>query len=412
MVLLSAPLFYALELTTTCNNACPGCGNSWKGRLVSSLSLSQWHGILLKLRPFVYRLKVTGGEPTLYPGFTPLINLVRELDLPFTLLTNGRWSDPAAVIDLLHNVPQCRGVLVSLHGAEAYSHEKFTAVTGSFDETCATIRHATRAGLRVGTSTVITRYNYAEIKQIVALGRRLGCQWAVFNRYLGADQLGIEPTGAQLKQAVKEVDQLRQQAMHDALPSVRFGNCIPQCFTPSSSTACLAGVAYCTVDPSGNVHPCGHAPISCGSLLHQSIEEIWHGVEMDRWRQILADDCGNCRVLEKCHGGCRAVMMQRAVNRDPAMVGPILRYPAGNGDTLWINSAVRLVQRFEVRPQPFGYVLLRDNCVVPVTHAAGPVLDALNEEPTAGQIQQLFGQDALNLVGSLIKRGLVHMKNR
>ena len=55
-----------------------------------------------------------------------------------------------------------------------------------FRETVANIRRAVSAGLRVNTSTVITRQNYAEMPEVIALSQALGAGQAVFNRYIGA----------------------------------------------------------------------------------------------------------------------------------------------------------------------------------------------------------------------------------
>ena len=50
-----------------------------------------------------------------------------------------------------------------------------------------------------------------------------------------------------------------------------------------------------------NVRPCNHAPLVCGNLLEQSIEEIWHGEAMNRWRGMIVEQCWLC--LELCTGG-------------------------------------------------------------------------------------------------------------
>ena len=315
MLTLSFPVFAYLELTPACNNHCPGCGNLFaRDRTPPPLSAGQWGKILAALRPHIHRLKLTGGEPTLHPEFEVIVSGLHDLDISFAVFTNARWRDPSHLVAFLQTVPQCRGLLISLHGATAASHDAFTGVPGSFSEACANIRRAVAAGVNVTTSTVITRYNWCAVESIVGLSQELGANHAVFNRFLGMSLPLIEPAEGQLRQAIEAVDDLRCQGNR-----VKFGNCIPQCFYPSTSSGCLAGVAYCTVDPWGNVRPCNHAPLICGNLLEQSIEEIWQGAAMNRWRGMIAEQCWHCLELSRCHGGCRAVAMLQGVGKDPLM---------------------------------------------------------------------------------------------
>jgi len=405
-LVLSFPVFFALELTPVCNNYCPGCGNVFtQNHTPPPLSAIQWQEICAELRPHIHRLKLTGGEPTLHPEFKVVITTLRELQVPFALFTNARWHDPTDLVTFLQTVPQCRGLLVSLHGATDASHEAFTCVPGSFAETCANIRRAVAAGLNVTTSTVVTGYNWYDIEDIARLSQKLGANHAVFNRYLGNPLPQIEPDEGQLRQAVETIDRLRRQGRQ-----VKFGNCIPQCFYPSSSTGCLAGVAYCTIDPWGNVRPCNHAPLVCGNLLEQSTEEIWHGEAMNHWRGMIAEQCWHCVELPRCHGGCRAVAMIQGIERDPLMRPPIMEREHRSPEELVLYEGAHPVGRYTLRVEEFGYVLVRGSYIVPVAAAARSVLDACDGKTSLLQLQEHFGQEALDFVGSLVQKGLIELR--
>jgi hypothetical protein len=47
---------------------------------------------------------------------------------------------------------------------------------------------------------------------------------------------------------------------------------------------------------------------------------------------------------------------------------------------------------------------------VPVTAAAKPVLDACDGTTTLLQLRERFGQESLDFVGSLVKKGLVELR--
>jgi hypothetical protein len=56
------------------------------------------------------------------------------------------------------------------------------------------------------------------------------------------------------------------------------------------------------------------------------------------------------------------------------------------------------------------YVLVRGNRVTPVGHRAKPILDALDGRSTLRQIEERFGQKALDFVGSLYRKGFVELR--
>ena len=328
-------LFF-LELTPACNNACVGCGNVFASdRSFQPLSAREWYLVLDKIAPSACFFEITGGEPTLHPQFREIIRHVETLRIPFNLLTNGRWTEPDSIINLLTRASCLNSILVSLHGASANSHEAFTGVPGSFAETVDNIRRAVDAGLSVTTSTVLTRQNRSEIEAIVALGQELGASDAAFERYIGVPLPEWEPSEAELCEAVTLIDvlgdtnghgetgknSLRSSIEHlsfDDKP-VRFGVPIPHCFVVNSSHGCRAGTAQATVDPEGNVRPCNYAPVQCGNLLIQSLEEIWQSAVMEEWRRMVPDECLKCLDFEKCRGGCRAAAMMQGLTRDPLM---------------------------------------------------------------------------------------------
>jgi radical SAM protein with 4Fe4S-binding SPASM domain len=323
---LPFPLTYYLELTPDCNNRCPGCGNVFiddkTTRPLSTrlpLNAAGWGAILEKIGGHAQRLKVTGGEPTLHPEFEAIIKFIAEKSLPFTLFTNGRWNEPDRLVGFLYDLPQCLGLLISLHGSTAQAHEAFSGVQGCFAETCENIRRASAAGLRVAISTVFTRHNVDQIADVVALSRSLGARQVVFNRYLGLPIPDIAMASDELRAAVAAVERLRA-----AGENVKFGSCIPACFAASSSRGCAAGLSFATIDPWGNVRPCNHAPLVIGNLRRQSVEEIWSSPGMVYWNGLVPRQCSACKLFAACHGGCRAMALLQGTRKDPLIRRPFV----------------------------------------------------------------------------------------
>lgn len=310
----SFPRLCYLELTYNCNNSCSGCQSRLTNSKSKTLGCEQWKIIFNKLKPYVHRLHLTGGEATKHPEFKSIVKCLQELDIPFTLFTNARWQFPQSLLSFLASISQFDGFLISLHGSTAHDHESFCGAKNIFEETVSNIQDAVDKGTSVYTSAVITKQNYHKLAELTEFSFKLGVEYVNFNRYLGPEIFNTIPTGVEFQQAIQQVDNLRKTGA-----KVRFGNCIPQCFYPSSSTGCLAGTIFCTIDPWGNVRPCNHANLTCGNLLTQTLEEVWHSKAMGYWRQYIPSHCVKCNEFANCHGGCRAEALRTGMGEDPLM---------------------------------------------------------------------------------------------
>ena len=372
-LLLSLPAILTLELTPACNNRCAGCSNVYTDRMSPPLPFSAWREMLAPYMPEMAQLRLSGGEPTLHPEFFELLDFTSAYDAAVTVFTNARWRDPAQFVEQFarRESPNLAGLLVSLHGAEAHSHEAFTGVSGSFAETCANIRLAAAQGISVMLSTILTHQSWNQIEQVLELAQTLGARSVAFNRYLGTPLPGIEPTKDELRAAQIAIERLI------AIGSpVKYGVGVPQCFTLNHSGGCLAGVAYATLDPWGNLRPCNHSPTVVGSLRGHPLRELWHSEPMNAWRALMPNECLACTAYSICHGGCRAIQELRADQRDPLRQQPLADYKSAR-ETKEIPANARPVPNYHIRQEPFGYILLGRGQVIPVAKEAKRVLDAL-----------------------------------
>lgn len=402
---LSLPAIYALELTPACNNRCPGCSNLYSGdRAPAPTSAAAWLRWLATIGPAAVQIRLTGGEPTLHPGFAVILQAATSYNAHVTVFTNGRWRDPAALVALCAGTRQLSGLLISLHGATAAQHEAFSGVPGSFDETLANVRRALDAGVRVALSTVITRHNWHDLAAVVDLARRLGCQHVAFNRYLGEPNPALEPADEQNRAAAEEIERL----IRGGAPA-KYGIGLPQCFMANGSEGCLAGVAYAAVDPWGRLHPCVHSPSLIGSLHEHALADLWQGPGMAAWRSLMPAECTSCAAYSACHGGCRAVQELRPDGRDPLRRRALASFnPPAPARTLPAHG--RPVLHGALRVESFGYVVLGRGQLLPVTAAAQPLLAACDGASTCAALAQRFGQPALELLADLWEVGLLEIR--
>ena len=331
-----------LELTEACNNRCSGCPNASflanigdrtvkSGFGSSSLTSHEWISIISRLPASVSHIVLTGGEPTLHPGFFNIVTELNRNGFAFVVFTNARWNRPLQLVSLLAQLPSFNGFLISLHGTSASTHEAFTGVKGSFDETLQNIKRATNSNLPVSISTVITKENYLELRHIVELGMALGVEEITFNRFIhepGLDAPKSRPLDKSLFYLA--LDWINELKTEFSGIRIGYGPCIPECFNSSASVGCSAGEGSFVVDPWGNVKPCFHSDLLCGSILQENWNEITQSTVLVGWRNVVHNSCAQCSVFVHCGGGCRAMGLLWPTRSDP-LIPEARTSPAASG---------------------------------------------------------------------------------
>lgn len=136
------------------------------------------------LRGRVKSITATGGEPTIHPDFSKILELIKS-ELPtveINLLTNGRrfcYSPFAQKCIALNNI----NIVIALHGYNARFHDRITSVKGSFMQSCAGIKNVLRykrPGQCLEIRVVVTKLNYRFIDKILSF---------ISAKFPGADSL-------------------------------------------------------------------------------------------------------------------------------------------------------------------------------------------------------------------------------
>ncbi len=397
----AAPTTCTLELTSHCNNACVGCGNVF-ARSLGEMPLERWEDLFSRLLPYIVNIRVTGGEPTLYRHFSQVIQTIDQLNVPFVLFSNGVWENRQEIITLLSECTHLDGVLISLHGQDSKSHQRFVGCN-SFEETLQSVREAARAGIAVNTNTVLTRANFQQIEEIAQLSLSLGSGFAAFSRYYGAPTPITNLSDDELMQAVESIHSLKAHGL-----PVRFNNNIPACFCGYPAKSCPAGITHCTIDPLGNLRPCNHADVTLGNLFEHTIEELWQSEKAHWWRSLIPQACYRCAEFDNCHGGCKAMALQTGQKSDPLMRGALpqkLRPSEPHRLKLYKNAIP--LKNFVMRREQFGLMLVNRSRALPVDLAAEPLLEWLDGTHSLQAIKQQFGQEGVDFVGLLYREGLV-----
>ena len=173
-----------------CNNRCVFCMERAEGYPLRR-SLDELTDTLARMRTQLVDVVFTGGEPTLNPLLPDLVAAARTLDYRLVgLVTNGRTlgADGVAARLLAAGLNE---VTVSLHGADAATHDHITRRRGAFDQTLAGLAVLARLrpahALALAVNTTLVRDNLAQMRAIQELAARFGVDIVNFN--------AVEPRG-------------------------------------------------------------------------------------------------------------------------------------------------------------------------------------------------------------------------
>ncbi|MBI4051185.1 MAG: radical SAM protein [Elusimicrobia bacterium] len=160
-----------------CNNACVFCA---QGNLRSTEPPLTNSSVLQKIRQIIQsalfksELAFVGGEPTLHQELPGWISEAKHLGAKWILVqTNGRRLTYPGYAHTLKKAG-ADALDVSLQGSTTAMHDYHTNVPGSCAQTLLGIERACKAGMQVGTTTVITRSNFRHLEEIVRLAHSKG----------------------------------------------------------------------------------------------------------------------------------------------------------------------------------------------------------------------------------------------
>lgn len=151
-----------LEITNRCNLNCSFCYNPNKrDELPTATLLAAIDAVYAEYGNTV-DFSVTGGEPTLHPGFFDVTSSLGTKGFIWTLSTNGTTLGTGTIDVLLDH--GCRSVAVSLDGAEA-THDRLRRRRGAFRDTLRSLAllYEHVDSLQLHVTTTVSKQNVADL---------------------------------------------------------------------------------------------------------------------------------------------------------------------------------------------------------------------------------------------------------
>lgn len=153
-----------LRLGERCNHACPMCTNTFLPELEDVATAEVLRRVDHVHRLGFRRVVLTGGEPTIHPGFFAAAERLGEHGMRWDLNTHGRSFHRRDFAERSRALGLERAV-VSLHGAKP---ETANAMSGAppvaFEQTLAGMRHLVDVGVQVTANLVLSRLNLDELE--------------------------------------------------------------------------------------------------------------------------------------------------------------------------------------------------------------------------------------------------------
>lgn len=273
--------------------------------------------------PYFY---ITGGDPILHPNFWQLLELLKEHDIPFTILGNPFHLNDE-VCRRLKSLG-CQKYQLSIDGIRK-THDWFRK-PGFFDCTLDKISCIRNAGIRAVIMTTVSGTNIDEIPDIIDTVVKYRADIFAFSRYCPTSNekdVGIEPT--RYRELLAECD--RKFKEYEAKGCETFFNKKDHLWTlyeyetgafriPKAAEdgmiygGCNCGNCHLTILPTGDIFACRRVQNSrVGNIFEDRLADVWV-YRMEDYREYTKfEKCSKCELMAFCRG-CPAVASGREGN--------------------------------------------------------------------------------------------------
>ncbi len=320
------PLMVSFAITRECNLRCKHCySEATDSPHPDELTTAEAKKVIAEIAEAGARLLIfDGGEPLMRDDIYQLIAHAQSAGLQPTLGTNATLLSTEAAERM--KKAGIRALSISLHGADAKSHDDFCGMEGSWERAMAGIHNIATAGIPFQINTCIHRHNLAQFDAIISLARNLRALAIEIFHYVPAGR-GKEQPDLALSPDEQQwlVSQIIQHQLYDQSMVYRCVG-IPQFWVEVEKrvthkeamsrfirSCCGAASRYCCVFYEGTVYPCMVLQKRAGNIRQNSFQEIWQESEVFRKlrdRDKLEGKCGNCAYRQLC-GGARCVVFEK-----------------------------------------------------------------------------------------------------
>jgi radical SAM protein with 4Fe4S-binding SPASM domain len=310
-----------VQINEDCNLRCAHCFVS-ATRAGQQMSTERLVDTLIPrlLECRVRRVTLTGGEPTIHPGFMTITRAFRNAGMSVGICTNATSLDDRQIDELVELGVHCN---VSLDGFSADSHGRFRGDRASFDVTVRTVERLGASGILQGLlCTPNSLAQNDEYRRLCVFATTNGADYVLLNP-LGSMGRGVRSRGRLAKSTLHMTEIYQLTAPFDGpdldVAHIRFPNTageplagceagtIIYVFTPGELTVCPYLVFAARTPNSRH----SDSEFIVGNIFTD--DDIARRLDdyrfRDRYRVGANDTCASCALTDACGKGCPAAVI-------------------------------------------------------------------------------------------------------
>jgi len=305
----SAPLRMDLALTYRCNNKCTKCYVE-DLRDVKELSTLEWKQVLDILWEIgIPHVTFTGGEPTIRPDLTELVEYAEDLGIITGLISNGRKLKNKKLVDKLVSA----GIdhfQITLESHDPSIHDTMCGERGSWNDTVEGIKNVVPTPVYIMTNTTLTPYNVKDIAKTVEFLHSLGIEKFAVNSIIKSGGGKQEDLALSIEELDEALTTIISKANDLGMTFVWYSPTRYCDFNPIDKglgmKKCTAAHIAMAIEPDGMVIPCQSYFEPLGNILTTRWKKIWNHKTAKKLRNMdyLQEECLDCPERELCGGGC------------------------------------------------------------------------------------------------------------
>lgn len=319
-----APVYVRIKPTNVCNQRCYYCGYAddkvFDGRVVDRRESIPWETMKNVINELA-EMKVKavtfsgGGEPLCYHSILQTLDLVQNLGIDYSMITNGQALEGEVVDYLKH----AKWIRVSFDSYHAQTYEGVRGVK-THSKVVRNIENFARVkeGCTLGINCVVTKQNADQIYDLCKLVKELGVDNIKLSPIL------VKEDEAEYHDSIKEI--VSEQILHakEQLEDENFR--IVDKYTNDllldenfrkSYNRCVIQEIFTVIAADSKVYRCHQRaytkPGEIGDLSKQSLKEIWYSQDVIRNVREF-DPCKECQF--RCAFEERNIMLNDFLNMD------------------------------------------------------------------------------------------------
>ncbi|MDI6840102.1 MAG: radical SAM protein [bacterium] len=286
-----------IAITSHCNFRCKHCYITDFNLDIPFIKIVDIFDEFTRLKGLYIRL--TGGEPFLYPDFLKIVSEARKRGLYVTVYSNGSLITNSIVKEL--KKLSVLSYVLSFYGASASTYEAVTGVADGYVCAIKSLETLFENNCHVTVNIPITNNNVQDMDKMVQILSRFPLTNVNFNPLMFNRHDGSRPPAACSLEPSKIIELLKM-----GYPSNRF-IAHERRHNPKGLN-CYHAIHGCYIAVNGDVYPCQFFPLSAGNIYNESFDEIWNNSDvLLKIRNATPKDfvdCYGCKFFWKCRRCC------------------------------------------------------------------------------------------------------------